>query len=74
MDKNEEHTIEHHYNPVKVIRYHFTEFNIWVGIFVAINGGLLVAYSGDALKDGGLAKILITAFRPHCLRFIFLLQ
>jgi len=52
--------MEHRYYPVKAIRYHFTEFNIIVGIFVAINGGLLVAYSGDGLKEDDFAKILIT--------------
>jgi len=61
MDKKDEKATEkqHHYNPVKAIRYHFTEFNIWVGIFVAINGGLLVAYSGDGLNCDSTAKILI---------------
>ena len=47
---------KHRYDPVEAIRYLFTEFNIWVGIFVAINGGLLVAYSSDGLKCDSTAK------------------
>jgi len=52
--------MKHRYNPVKAIRYHFTEFNILVSIFVAMNGGLLAAYSSDGLKCDLKAKIFIS--------------
>jgi len=54
--------MEHHYYPVKAIRYHFTEFNILVGIFIAVNGGLLVAYSNETLKCDNISKIFLSIF------------
>jgi len=44
--------------PIDAVRYHFTQFNVWVAFFVAINGGLLIAYSSMDLKSN-LEKILI---------------
>jgi len=48
-----------HYDPIKALRYHFSEFYIWVGFFIAINGGMLIAYSSDGLKSNNLAIKLI---------------
>jgi len=53
-----------HYNPIKALRYHFSEFYIWVGFFIVINGGLLIAYSSDVLKSNNLAIKLIMIFYP----------
>ena len=48
-----------HYDPIKAIRYHFSEFYIWVGFFIAINGGLLIAYSSGYFESNALAIKLI---------------
>jgi len=50
---------EFKYDPVQAIRYHFTEFNIWVGIFLAINGGLFSAYFNDGIKNNTSIKIIV---------------
>jgi len=42
---------------IKAIRYHFTEYSLWMAFFITINGGLLVAYRSKGLKP--LEKILI---------------
>ena len=39
------------YDPVQAIRYHFTEFNVWVAFFVSINGGLLTAYFNNKVNE-----------------------
>ena len=44
--------------PIDAIRYHFKQFNVWVAFFVAINGGLLIAYSSMDLNLN-LERILI---------------
>jgi len=44
---------------VSAIRYHFSEFNIWMGFFILINSGLLVAFSSDSLKSDIFVRVLI---------------
>jgi len=35
---------KYHEHLIRAIRYHFSQFNLWVAFFITINGGLLVAY------------------------------
>jgi hypothetical protein len=44
--------------PIDAIRYHFTQFNVWVGFFIGINGALLVAYN-NVDTHFNLAKIFL---------------
>ena len=66
---------KNNFNPIDAIRYHFTEFNVWMGFFVVISGGLLVAYSNQNLDS--LEKVLIplvgytTTFLCHCLSICY---
>ncbi|MCL2381863.1 MAG: hypothetical protein FWC64_09785 [Treponema sp.] len=61
MDKYERvRKINKHYDPVKAIRYHFTEFYIWAGFFIAINGGLFTAYFNINFKTDSTTEIIIS--------------
>ncbi|MCL2182987.1 MAG: hypothetical protein FWB85_05920 [Chitinispirillia bacterium] len=55
LDDKERHRylIENH-------RFFFNQFNVWVVFLIAINGGLLLAYASDGLKDLVFEKVLIT--------------
>lgn len=55
LDNKDRHTylIENH-------RFFFNQFNVWVVFFIAINGGLLLAYSSEGLRDCVFEKVLIT--------------
>ena len=54
--------------PIDAIRYHFSEFNVWMGFFVVINGGLLVAYRSDGNSD--IEKMLIVLI-GYIITFLF---
>lgn len=66
-----------HYDPIRAIRYHFSEFYIWVGFFIAINSGLLIAYSSGSFESNYFAIKLIlilgyfASFLFYCCSKIF---
>jgi len=44
---------------IEAFYYHSSQFNLWMAFFIAINGGLLLAYTSDGLKCAKFEKILI---------------